>query len=210
MTDPRFRRQQLDGLRLPHIAPVNELVDELNEPGGRGRVPYLAPAYGGVAARLLCVLRDPGPKTNAAQGGSGFLSPENDDATARRFAALLDGAGIPVSQILAWNAYPWYINRKPTAADLDAGVEPLRQLIGLLPRLRVVMLHGRSAQDGWRRLARRHPDLAGRLEVIPTFHTSSQALIGTPEIRAARLAALAQAFTRAARALQEPGQPGSG
>jgi hypothetical protein len=121
MRDPHFRQQQLDGLRLPHIAPVNALVDELNDPGGRGSVPYLVPAYGGVAARVLCVLRDPGPKTNATQGGSGFLSPENDDPTARRFAALLDGAGLPVSEILAWNAYPWYINGKPRAADWRPG-----------------------------------------------------------------------------------------
>jgi hypothetical protein len=205
MGDPRFRQQQLDGLRLPHIAPVNALVDELNDPGGRGWVPYLVPAYGGVAARILCVLRDPGPRTNAMHGGSGFLSPENDDPTARRFAALLDGAGIPVSEILAWNAYPWYLNGKPRAAELEAGVEPLRRLIGLLPGLRVVMLHGGSAQDGWHRLARRHPVLAGGLEAIPTFHTSSQAFIGTPEVRAARMTALARAFGRAARILQQPG-----
>jgi hypothetical protein len=210
MSDPQFQQQQRDGLRLPHIAAVNALVDELNDPGGRGWVPYLALAYGGVAARVLCVLRDPGPKTNGMQGGSGFLSPENDDPTARRFAALLDSAGIPVSEILAWNAYPWYINDKPRAAELGAGVEPLRRLIGLLPRLRVVMLHGGSARDSWRRLARRHPGLAGSLEVIATYHTSSQAFIGPPEVRAARMAALAEAFARTARILQKPGRPDRG
>ena len=157
MSDPQFRQGQLDGLRLPHIAPVNALVDELTDSGGRGWVPYLAPAYSGVDARVLCVLRDPGPKTNDELGGSGFLSPENDDPTARRFAALLDGAGIPVSEILAWNAYRWYVNGKPTPAELEAGVEPLRRLLGILPRLRVIMLHGGSAQDGWKRLVRRTP-----------------------------------------------------
>jgi hypothetical protein len=126
MSDPQFRQGQLDGLRLPHIAPVNALVDELTDPAGRGWVPYLAPAYGGVDARVLCVLRDPGPKTNDELGGSGFLSADNDDPTAKRFAALLDAAGIPVSEILAWNAYPWYVNHKPTPAELEAGVEPLR------------------------------------------------------------------------------------
>jgi hypothetical protein len=207
MSDPQFRQRQLDGLRLPHIAPVNALVDELSDPGGRGWVPYLAPAYGGVAARVLCVLRDPGPKTNDERGGSGFLSPENDDPTARRFAALLDGAGIPVSEILAWNAYPWYVNAKPAPAELEVGVEPLRRLLGILPRLRVVMLHGGSAQDGWKRLARRHPGLAAGFEAIPTYHTSNQAFIGPPEARAQRLADLAGAFARAARILQEATPP---
>jgi hypothetical protein len=203
MSDPQFRQGQLDGLRLPHIAPVNALVDELTDPGGRGWVPYLAPAYGGVDARVLCVLRDPGPKTNDELGGSGFLSPENDDPTARRFAALLDAAGIPVSEILAWNAYPWYVNHKPAPAELEAGVEPLRRLLGILPRLRVVMLHGGSAQDGWKRLVRRHPSLAAGFEVIPTYHTSNQAFIGTSEVRAHRMADLASAFARAARTLHD-------
>jgi hypothetical protein len=203
MSDPQFRQRQLDGVRLPHIAPVNALVDELTDSGRQGWVPYLAPAYGGVAARVLCVLRDPGPKTNDELGGSGFLSPENDDPTARRFADLLDAAGIPVSEILAWNAYPWYINTTPTATELEAGVEPLRRLLGILPRLRVVMLHGGSAQDGWRRLARQHPDLAAGFEVIPTYHTSNQAFIGTSEVWEQRMADLAGAFARAARVLHE-------
>jgi uracil DNA glycosylase superfamily protein len=203
MSDPQFRQGQLDGLRLPHIAPVNALVDELTDPGGRGWVPYLAPAYGGVDARVLCVLRDPGPMTNDELGGSGFLSPENDDPTARRFAALLDAAGIPVSEILAWNAYPWYVNHKLSPAELEAGVEPLRRLLGILPRLRVVMLHGGSAQDGWKRLVRRHPSLAAGFEAIPTYHTSNQAFIGTSEVRAHRMADLASAFTRAARTLHD-------
>jgi hypothetical protein len=122
MRDPVFRQRQVDGLRAPHIAPVNALVDELTDPSGRGLVPYLAPVYGGVDARVLFVLRDPGPKTNTELGGSGFLCPENDDATAERFANLLDDARIPLSEILTWNAYPWYINRQPRAAELEVGL----------------------------------------------------------------------------------------
>jgi hypothetical protein len=146
MRDPQFRQQQEDGPRAPHVAPINALVDELIDHGEGGWVPYVAPVYGGVKARVLCIQRDPGPMTNSQHGGSGFLCPENDDATAERFATQLDNAGIPVSIILAWNAYPWYINRHPRAAELEAGVEPLRRLLGLLPRLQVVMLHGGSAQ----------------------------------------------------------------
>ena len=204
MRDPQFRQQQVDGLRAPDVAPINALVDELIDPSGRGWVPHVAPVYGGVDARVLCIQRDPGPKTHTEYGGSGFLCPENDDATAERFVIQLDDVGIPVSAILAWNAYPWYINRSPRAAELEAGVEPLRRLPGLLPRLQVMMLHGGSARDGWRRLVRRHPDVALQLEVVPTYHTSSQAFIGTPEIRAGRMAALKAAFARTARILQEP------
>lgn len=43
------------------------------------------------------------------------------------------------------------------------------------------------------------------LNVVPTYHSSNQAFIGTPELRAQRLAALTAAFARAALILQEPG-----
>ena len=204
MSDSEFRKQQEDGLRAPHVAPINALVDELNDPSGRGWVPYVSPDYGGVDARVLNVFRDPGPKTNRQHDGSGFLSTENDDAGAERFATLLDGAGISVGETLSWNAYPWYIyDHKPGAAELEAGVEPLRQLLSLLPGLRVVMLHGGEAQNGWKRLARRHPDLASRLEVIPTFSTADRAFIGTADVKAERMAKLKEAFERTARILQE-------
>jgi hypothetical protein len=203
MRDPKFRQEQVDGLRMPHVAPVNALVDELIDPASRGWVPYVAPVYGGVHARVLCILRDPGPMTHSEHGGSGFLCPENDDATAERFATLLDEAGIAVNDILGWNAYPWYINRAPRAAELEAGMEPLRRLCGLLPELRVVMLHGGSARDGWARLAQRHPAVAARFEVVPTYHMSSQAFIGPPEVRAARMTALRQAFALAASVLHK-------
>ena len=96
------------------------------------------------------------------------MCPENDDGAAERYATMLDEAGIAVSDILGWNAYPWYINRAPRATELEAGVEPLRRLCSLLPELRVVMLHGGSARDGWARLARRHPRVVAPFEVVPT------------------------------------------
>jgi hypothetical protein len=205
MRDPKYRRQQWEDRWAPHVAPVNALVDRLRADAGKAGVPYVAPVYGGVNARALFVARDPGPKTQAGLGGSGFLSLDNDDPSAERFSTLLHAAGVPVAETLPWNAYPWYINRRPQGPELDDGVEPLRQLLGLLPRLRVVALLGLSAQDGWRRLARRHPDLVSGLEVVPTYHTSNQAFIGTPEVRAERMAALADAFTRVARILEQPG-----
>lgn len=205
MSDPRFREQQKSGVRAPHVAPINALVDELNDPSGRGWVPYVSPDYGGVDARVLNIFRDPGPKTHRQNDGSGFLSAENDDPGAERFATLLDDAGIPVGETLSWNAYPWYIyDHQPNAADLEAGVEPLRRLLGLLPGLRVVMLHGGAARNGWERLTRRHSDLVSRLEVVPTFSTANRAFIGTPEVKAERMAKLTEAFERTARILQEP------
>lgn len=204
MRDLQYRQRQWEGRLAPHVAPVSALVDRLAAPSGRAGAPYVAPVYGGVDARVLFVARDPGPKTQAGLGGSGFLSLENDDASAERFANLLDEAGISVGDTLPWNAYPWYINRQPRAAELEDGVEPLRRLLGLLPRLRVVVLLGGSAQDGWKRLARRHPGIVRGLQVVPTYHTGNQAFIGPAEVRAERLAALKAAFTRTAGIIGEP------
>ena len=189
MGDPAFKRSQEEGRRLPHVAPINALVDALHEETGRW-LPHVAPIYGGIEAEMLMIARDPGPMTNPSGGGSGFLCLENDDASAELRAWLLDEVGLPASRVTAWNAYPWYINRKPKAPELDAGVEPLRRLLSLLPRVSVVMLNGGEAKVVWRKFRAKHPTIGARFEVLPTYHTSKQAFIGTTKVRAERLADL--------------------
>lgn len=203
MADLEFRHEQWEHRYDDHIAPINRLVDELQVESERGWLPYVAPMYGGVKARLLSVLRDPGPKTRTDQG-SGFLSMENDDPSAELIAGYFADAGIDASDVVPWNVYPWYINRDPTALELDAGIEPLNRLIGLLPGLQVVMLHGGTARKGWRRFVRRFPGIVGlrKLCVIETHHTSRQAFWHRdPAVREERKENLRQAFTSAARHL---------
>ncbi len=207
MADTKFRKNQLEHRYDEHIAPFNRLVDELRNDNERGWAPYIAPMYGGVKARLLSILRDPGPKTQD-NTGSGFLCMENDDPTAEALCRLFVGVGIGAEDIVPWNAYPWYINRKPKAAELDAGVEPMRKLIELLPYLQVVMLHGGDALSGWNRLTRRYPKLLAdrNLSVISTYHTSSQAFITPdPAEREARKEHLRESFREAARCLKIQG-----
>jgi hypothetical protein len=162
--------------------------------------------YGGVNARLLSVLRDPGPMTQIDIGGSGFLCMENDDASAEAISELFAKAKIDASDIVPWNVYPWYINRAPKAAELEAGVAPLTRIIELLPKLRVVMLHGLSAHDGWGRLTRQYPKIVAErgLHVIKTYHTSRQAFWHPkPSVREARKKKLREAFQEAAQHLHE-------
>lgn len=202
MAEPAFREAQWLHRYDDHIAPVNRLVDELRQ-SDLGWLPYVAPMYGGVRARLLSLLRDPGPKTQEA-GGSGFLSMENDDATAEAISRYFAEADIGAEDIVPWNVYPWYVNRAPKAAELSAGIGPLRRLLDLLPRLRVVMLHGGSARAGWRRFERAYPHVVAerRLCVIPTHHTSRQAFWHRdPGVREARRQDLRAAFDQAARVL---------
>jgi hypothetical protein len=201
MADPDYRAAQDRDRYAPHVAAVNELVDELQDSGGRGWLPYVAPAHGGTEAAVLSVLRDPGPKTQAGTG-SGFLCVENDDPTAEFQCRAFADAGIGLRDVTPWNAYPWYVNRKPTGAELEAGVEPLRRLVALMPHLTVVLLQGGDAADGWRRLLRHHPELApaeGGPQVVACPHPSRQALRHSdPAVRHQREQARVEAYQQVA------------
>lgn len=202
MRNPEFCRSQEAEIWQPHVAPINALVDALREEG-RGWVPYVAPLYGGIAAEMLSVLRDPGPMTKGADRGSGFLCLENDDASAELYSSLLAEAGISAERMTPWNAYPWYINRKPNASELRAGIHPLRRLIDLLPCLRIIMLHGRDAHVLWDKFGDMYPAVAESYLAVRTFHTSRQAFIGTHDVREARMKNLRTAFATATRVLGE-------
>jgi hypothetical protein len=196
MKDPEFRRSQEESTWLPHVAPINSLVDELRHQG-RGWVPYVAPIYGGIDAKMLSILKAPGPMTDAARSGSGFLCLENDDATAERFATLLAGAGLAPAVMTPWNAYPWGNDRKLNAAELTAGLDPLSKLLRLLPRVRVVMLNGGEAQYLWKKLTAAQPETAAAYNVLSTFHTGNQAFICPREEREERMAHLRASFSLA-------------
>lgn len=203
MAESRYREDQWTRRYDGHIAPINHLVDVLCQDPERGWVPYVAPMYGGTGARLLSLLRDPGPKTQEGKG-SGFLSMENDDATAEAICNYFGQAGVSADDVIPWNAYPWYINRKPSPDELEAGIGPLKRLVDLLPMLRVVMLHGGDAKDVWKRFTRKHPNLVRdrQLYIIPTYHTSRQAFRHSdPAVRETRRVHLRDSFSEAARIL---------
>jgi hypothetical protein len=148
MADPTFRDvQHATAPTAIHIAPISRFVDSIRDRDGRGWAPYVAPLHGGVDAQVLSILRDPGPATPDGSG-SGFLAIENDDPTAERQLLLFESVGSSPRQVLPWHAYPWYFNRKPTGAELDAGAEVIVELLELLPDLRVVLLQGRDAEAG--------------------------------------------------------------
>lgn len=145
MRDKAFRDDQWARRYTGKVERINRFIDELGAQDEAGHPPYLPPMYRGVDAPALSVSRDPGRMADGGKG-SGFLSVENDDQNAERMGQFLEGAGIDVRDVVPWNAYPWYINADPTAEQLQAGVEPLRRLIGLMPHLRVVLVHGTAGQ----------------------------------------------------------------
>ena len=203
MADPVFAKTQREGLYAPHVAPVNRLVDRLRDAEGRGWAPHVAPVHGGVHARLLWILRDPGPATvDPNRQEAGFLCAENADPTAARLCELLDLAAVDTADTLPWNACPWFINRAPSRGELRAGTEPLNELLGLVRELEVVLLLGNHAADAWELLAAAHPAAAARPVVLRTRHTGRQAFIGKPEQKAVWTRQQEDAFRQAGHVLR--------
>jgi len=202
MGETTFRLAQEADIYAPHVESINRYVDELRR-SERGWAPYVAPLHGGANARVLSILRDPGPATQE-DTGSGMLCIENDDPSAALQCTLLEHAGLVASDLTPWNAYPWYINRSPKTAELEAGLPTIVRMIGLMPDMRVVLLQGGDAQRSWKMLKRQHRGIIAdrQLVAVPTYHPSRQALFTPDPIEQKRREARRfEAFQEAAEAL---------
>jgi uracil-DNA glycosylase len=175
----RLRRLEL--LSQDHIAPLTAFVERIREAEGLDdEVPYFDPLDGGVNARCLCILEAPGAKAVA----SGFISRNNPDETAKNSFLLYQEAGIPRSETVLWNIVPWYIGdgsrtREADGNDIREGLEYLRKLIQLLPRLQAVVLVGQKAQKVERDIRRANP----RLRILRSPHPSPLFVNNKPENR---------------------------
>jgi uracil-DNA glycosylase len=130
----------------PHVVPLAAFVSRLRKQVPDG-VPHFDPLDGGVHAECLFLLEAPGRRAK----GSGFVSRNNPDETAKNFFELNEKAGLPRLRTVTWNVVPWYVGsntniRAVTKADIKASEPYLKELLGLLPALRAVVLVGRKAQ----------------------------------------------------------------
>ena len=143
-------------LRDPHVAPFNEIADKIADAEGipRGSVPYVDPQLGGIHARVLALLDNPSTKAEAGTG-SGLLSLENNDPTAKNCAAFYNDLGLGPELFVHWNVAPAPIsgekNNGSSGPERARGAKWLREFTELLPNLQVVLLMGDNARDGWNR-----------------------------------------------------------
>ncbi len=190
--DPAELDRKMSLLWRASIAPLTEHVERLRDARGADRVPYFDPTEAGVRAPILLLLEAPGAKATRERGGSGFVSPDNNDGTAQNMWELLREAGYDRRRdVVTWNVVPWYIgsDRKIRPAESDDLIEArpyLDELLELLTELRVVVLIGKHAARGW-----------SRLEIdVPTVdcpHPSPQNLNSRPHFRPLILDALREA-----------------
>jgi hypothetical protein len=182
------REKQID---RAHVAPLNEWVRDLRTRfGDDAIIPWFDPWDAGVNARVLWLLEAPGPKATREGGGSGFISPNNNDSTAQNAWETRADAGVPRSVVVHWNVIPYYLGRSFTTADIDVAGPLLRELLDLLPGVGAVILGGKAAQRSWRRFAPATRQLV--TEECP--HASPQNVNTRPSARGEIVLAWARAY----------------
>jgi len=153
--DPAVVAEKMARIRDTHVASLNALADRIADSLGLpyGYVPYVDPDQGGVQARVLVLLDNPSKKAEAGTG-SGLLSLDNNDWTARACRETYAAAGIDWSAVVHWNVCPF-----PTASSTGTSLASeraratrwTRDFVALCPNLEMVLRLGRAAEDGWRR-----------------------------------------------------------
>ena len=171
--DPAFLAAKQARLFEPHIAPVNQLVDEIATSTGR-EVPYVDPDSGGVNTRVLLLLEAP---SGGAAYRSGMISLDNDGGTAANLWRAHQAVGLSREHTMMWNAVPWFVGiygriDGPRAAVLVEGRSWLVRLVDLLPLLEVAIAFGRVPEKSLRPL---RGDLQARgVMVFPAPHPSER------------------------------------
>jgi hypothetical protein len=159
--DAAFLAAKRARIREPHVRPLNDLADRIADTVGlaHGDVPYVDPDSGGIRARVLVMLDNPGTKAKSGSG-SGLLSLDNDDPTARRLRETYQRHHVASADLVGWNAVPFpTAGRGSTAAERRDGAPWIREFISLCPGLEYVLPLGAAARDGWKRAALSSPGL---------------------------------------------------
>jgi hypothetical protein len=179
MRDATTRAERFAHRYDDNVAPINrEIVDPLRKVPGREATPYVDPATGGINARLLLLLSDPGPMAAGNEAASGMLSWDNDDDTAAMCRNLFARAGISWSNCVPWNVVPWP-KRTLSAADWREGISLLPELLLRVPHIEVVLPLGIQVGRAWDKLIGQHPSL-GELEDPRGPHPSKRGLTFNP------------------------------
>jgi hypothetical protein len=155
MANVGFRDAQMSQVFAPQVREINRLCDALMAEKPDSTVPYIAPHYNAANAKILSLYSNPGPLSgNSAQPP--FLSRENDEPVAERMSQIYAAVGLSDADVVPWNSYPWnvlhaYPNGLPPQLVVD-GLEPLKRMLEMHPKIRAVVAHGADAQRSMRLL----------------------------------------------------------
>ncbi|MEH8993132.1 uracil-DNA glycosylase [Klebsiella quasipneumoniae subsp. quasipneumoniae] len=154
------RRQSL--LTAPHMQPLTAYVESIRERlGDNVFIPDFDPLDGGINAEFIFLFEKPGPQTDLRNGGSGFISRDNNDDTAKAIFCFMQSIGLDRKRTLLWNTIPaWDNSRAYQALHVRKGIEILDELLPLLSNLKTIILVGKQAQKARKWLKARGYDIA--------------------------------------------------
>lgn len=178
LKDQAERERRIGMLTLPHMKPLTDYLVSIRAKCRQDHhIPDYDPCDGGIQARALFLLEAPGPQAV----GSGFVSRNNPDPTARNMWHLMRDAGMPRSDTLIWNICPWYVGENGhivpvKAKDIREALPYLSELLGLLPHLQKIVLVGGKAQS-----ATRYLSSITSLPIEHTYHMGAQVFNRWPD-----------------------------
>lgn len=148
LKEPAEKQRRIAMLDEPYIAKLSDYVNRMKAEHPDKRIPYFDPCDGGVNAKALFLMEAPGPKAIE----SGFISRNNPDPTARNVRKFWEEVGIARSDSVFWNIVPWYVGtdtriREVGKSDIPQSSLYLKELLSLLPKLKVIALVGLKAQS---------------------------------------------------------------
>jgi hypothetical protein len=127
---------------------LREYVAELRtSKNADAEFPDFDPLDGGINAKILFLFEKPGPRTSQHGGGSGFISRNNDDATAQATFKFMNEAGLPRTNTVIWNVVPgWDGTRTIRRGAIKSGINELKRLMPLLAEVKTIVLVGRVSR----------------------------------------------------------------
>jgi uracil-DNA glycosylase len=159
---------------LPHIKDLSAFVRRIrNELPANYLVPNFDPCDGGINAKILFLFEKPGPMTDSKNGGSGFISRDNNDRTAEATKDFLKMAGLERADTVLWNLIPmWNGIIKIKNNEIDVGIGYLKELLEILKNVKVIVLVGRRSQSAKNRIKTIAIKIDREFNLIESYHPS--------------------------------------
>ena len=152
-TDQQKFELKTKRLNERHMMTLTEYVQNLRDRTPDAFIPNFDPEDGGLEAKILFLYEKPSRKTDPREGGSGFISQDNNDETARATKRFLREAGIDRKDVIFWNAIPaWNGTRKITKKETRYSAEQLTELLKILRNVRSIVLVGKRAHNAVKNL----------------------------------------------------------
>lgn len=147
LSDPAEQARRAALMTEPHMQQLASFLEDLRYHEFNKNVPSFDPCDGGCEAQALFLLKSPG----AGPLRTGFVSRDNPEPSAANFHQLCESVGIDRRRTLLWHVFPWHqgdqkMYKPEQNAEMKKALPYLKELLDLLPRLRVVVLMGKEAQ----------------------------------------------------------------